>query len=244
MGNKDGKPQVYVGESEDVSARIRTHDANKDWWSEVVIITTAANNLHKAHVKYLESRLVEEARKVGRTDLENGNTPPRSSLSEAAQSNMEVFLDTLFIVLPALRIDTFLSRARPAMVSPEPRATAVPQVAFELKSSKAHVHAQAVLQDGEFIVQAGSTARKDWAGVDYATYRLLYLELRDTGVLQQHAENCVFTQNYAFPSASAASSVVLGRSSNGTIEWTVAGTSISYKSWEADLLATLGGGNT
>ena len=54
-------------------------------------VTSAANNLHKAHVKYLEARLIEEARSVKRINLENGTTPSRSGLSEAAQANMESF---------------------------------------------------------------------------------------------------------------------------------------------------------
>ena len=55
---------VYIGESEDGGERIRNHDTKLDWWTKVILITTSANNLHKAHVKYLESRLVEEARRL------------------------------------------------------------------------------------------------------------------------------------------------------------------------------------
>ena len=54
-----------------------------------MLIASTSNNLHKAHVKYLESRLVELALVTKRMPLENGNVPPRSSLSEAATANME-----------------------------------------------------------------------------------------------------------------------------------------------------------
>lgn len=77
LGEKDGVPCAYIGEGEDISDRIRSHDTRKDWWTTAILITTAANALNKAHVKYLESRLVEEARDVGRVALDNGNTPPR-----------------------------------------------------------------------------------------------------------------------------------------------------------------------
>ena len=105
IGERDGQPVAYIGEGDNISHRIKNHDINKDWWTSVVMVTSAANNLHKAHVQYLEARLVEIARSVGRVVLDNGNTPTRPSLTEAAQANMEGFLDYLRMVLPALRAD-------------------------------------------------------------------------------------------------------------------------------------------
>ena len=70
------KTSAYIGESGDIGERIRTHDAKLDWWTSAILVTSAANNLHKAHVKYLEARLVEEARKANQFLLENGNTTP------------------------------------------------------------------------------------------------------------------------------------------------------------------------
>lgn len=81
--DEDGRPRAYIGESEDIGDRIRNHDTKLDWWTSAVLVTTTANNLHKAHIKYLESRLYEEAQRIGIAKLENANTPPRSSLSEA-----------------------------------------------------------------------------------------------------------------------------------------------------------------
>src|SRR5665213_2900992 len=56
LGDSDGSNLVraYIGESEDVASRIRNHDANRDWWTQAVLITSAANSLNKAHVKYIE----------------------------------------------------------------------------------------------------------------------------------------------------------------------------------------------
>src|SRR5690606_12094469 len=57
LGEQEGTPLAYVGEGEDISYRIRNHDTRKDWWTTAVLVTSAANNLHKAHVQYLEARL-------------------------------------------------------------------------------------------------------------------------------------------------------------------------------------------
>jgi hypothetical protein len=232
LGEQEGEPTVYMGEGEDIGERIRNHDTKKDWWTTAVLVTSTANNLNKAHVKYLESRLVEEARATRRFKLDNGNTPPRPGLSEAAQSNMEAFLDYLFMVLPALRVDTFITNTRPSL-QPSLSGAVASTPRFKLIAKKNKIDATALLKDGDFIVEAGSTARQKWIGAGHTTgYALLYEELRKTGILDDLGDHCVFTQNYAFTSPSAAAAVVLGRSANGTTEWRVDGEAIDYKGWE------------
>ncbi len=237
IGEKDGEPLAYIGESENIADRIKNHDQRKDWWTKAVLITTGANNLHKAHIKYLESRLVEFCQEVGRMRLENGNTPPRSSLSEAAQSNMESFLEYLLMVLPALRVDMFVEYAKrnnsahvPAVTETSPR--------FELINKKHGLHATAMLSDGDFIVEAGSIARRTWAGKGTwdSGYAQMHEELRKTGVLRDEGGKCVFEKSYAFRSPSAAAAVVNGRPANGTIEWRLEGEGLTYKAWEAQQL--------
>ena len=75
LGECDGETCAYIGESESIGDRIKSHDNNKDWWTDAILITSTANNLNKAHIKYLESRLVEEANFAGRIPLQNGNNP-------------------------------------------------------------------------------------------------------------------------------------------------------------------------
>lgn len=247
LGERDGKPLAYIGEGEDIAARMKSHEANKDWWTTAVLVTSAANNLHKAHAKFLESRLVEEARKVGVMPLDNGNTPPRPGLSESARANMEAFLDYLFMVLPAVRIDMFVQNVRPAespaiippRSSPEPaQPTMMPsRVRFSLETKKHGLTATALLEDGEFVVQAGSQARDRHRKPDgSSSYAHLFDELMRAGVLRPNGDHCVFAENYAFRSPSAAATVVLGFSANGTIVWKTT-TGQTYKDWEAAQLA-------
>ena len=94
LGEDEGEPLAYIGDGENLAKRIKSHDIQKDWWTMAILITSTANKLHKAHVQYLEARLVEEARAAARIPLENSTTPSRPSLPEAAQANMEAFLIT------------------------------------------------------------------------------------------------------------------------------------------------------
>lgn len=243
LGDLDGEPMAYIGEGEDIAERIKSHDQRKDWWTQAILVTTGANALNKAHVKYLESRLVEIALKVKRRKLENGNTPPRPGLSEAAQASMESFLEYLLMVLPALRIDMFQEFAKPSL---NPAAELAVEVAlegpvFELVNKKHGLQAQAILDGDSFTVLDGSTARLQWEGkgTEESSYARLHAELRRTGVLVAVGDYCVFAKGYAFQSPSAAAAVVNGRSSNGPLAWRVVPGGQTYKAWEAAQLGAL-----
>lgn len=238
LGQKDDSRLAYIGEAEDLRDRIKSHSATKDWWDEAILITSAGNNLHKAHVKYLESRLVEIARDVGAVPLENNNLPPRSSLTEAAVANMESFLDYLGMVLPAIRVDLFLDKKRSASSYMNEAATESEEH-FVLSAKKANLEATSVLRNGEMIVLAGSGARSEWVGEPrhLTNYQELYRNLRETGVIEVSEGTGRFTKDYAFTSPSAAGAIVTGRSINGRISWIHSKSGKTYAEWEAALIS-------
>jgi sugar/nucleoside kinase (ribokinase family) len=181
IGEKDGQPLAYVGESDNVRDRIKQHDSKKDWWETAVLITTSANNLNKAHVRYLEARLVAKAKEVGKVALDNGTAPVATGLTEAARANMEVFLDYLWMLLPALRVDMFLQHAKPKIVQfsgPVPTEGPI----FELVAKKFSLLATASLIEGEFVVMEGSTARAKWVGKTGQSYSGLRSTLETSGI--------------------------------------------------------------
>lgn len=240
LGETDeGQPQAYVGEGEDISSRIRSHDVKRDWWTTAVLVTATANRLNKAHAKYLEARLIEVARRVGRTPLENGPQPTRPSLSEADVAKMEAFLENLLMVLPAVRVDLFVQSARPQAKPKAETATDAKSeaVRFTLDFKKHGIAATAFYVDGELVVESGSRARLRWMGQSStSSYEKLHNELLRAGVLVPEGEHCVFAQNYAFRSPSAAAAVIKGRNSNGLTSWYLEGTDQTYKEWEAQQL--------
>ncbi|GGE74819.1 GIY-YIG nuclease family protein [Sphingomonas prati] len=247
IGEQDGEPRAYVGEGEDISARIRSHDVRKEWWTSAVLITAAANKLNKAHVRYLEARLIAEARSIGRVPLDNGTNPTLAALSEADVAKMEAFLENLFIVLPAVRVDMFIRRTRPTTKpsTPEvllPTSTIAdafsPSPRFVLETRKHGLRASAVLRDGEFIVEAGSIARGNWAGPASHNYANLHAELIRSGVLAPEGAHCRFTEDYAFRSPSAAAAAVNGRPANGQVEWKTDPGGFTYRDWEQSRLQT------
>lgn len=95
------------------------------------------------------------------------------------------------------------------------------ETVFELRTPKYGRDARAVLTEAEFVVLAGSIASPQWRGKtsQHTGYSKLHTELTASGVLVPEGEICVFSENYAFDSPSAAAAIVNGGATNGTIEW-------------------------
>ncbi len=94
--------RAYIGESENVVKRLSQQDKNQDFWNEVIIFTSKDENLTKAHIKYLESRLTGISIKADRYKIENGNTPVESLLPRADKDAMEEYIHNLRIVMGTL----------------------------------------------------------------------------------------------------------------------------------------------
>lgn len=233
--------RIYIGEAENVGQRLRDHVANKDWWGTALLVTTAGDALHKAHVKYLESRLVEAARISGSKQLENGNTPPRSSLNEAARTNMETFFETLMMVFPALGINAFQTGLRledPEPAVPDFRGNEGPK--FLLQSDKHGTQGIATLEGSEFVVQKGSVGRPEWVSktATIHSYQTLFEKLVADGVIAPSGDHSTFTKSYAFKSPSAAAAVLIGRPSNGRMLWKTED-GRTFDEFERDLLTEI-----
>src|SRR5207249_1816380 len=97
----------YIGEGDPARPRLETHNARRDFWTSLVLFTSKDENLNKAHVQYLESRLVALARDAKRCVLENSNTPQLPSLSEADAAELEAFLDEMLLIFPVLGVVAF-----------------------------------------------------------------------------------------------------------------------------------------
>lgn len=248
------KPLVYIGETDNVGKRLAQHDKDdaKEFWEQTCIVTSKDPNLTKAHVRYLESRLIAIATGAGRVKLINGTAPDAPQLPEADQSDMEYFIEQLRVVLPVLALD-FLkepTRAKPLAADGPAPAASVPAESpdFVLFSRKHDLRAVARLIDGEFVVLPDSQAQASWIGTETHAYRTLHQQLIDEGVLvpdeagrlsPEFPGHLRFQQPYAFKSPSAAAAVIYGRASNGREAWCVKGAKTTYADWQEAQVAAV-----
>ena len=204
---------LYVGEGDPIRPRLERHYAEKDFWTRAIGFTTgSAGQLNKAHVQFLESRLMALARAAKRLPLDNANQPAEPSLSEADRADMEVFLGHMLGMLPVLGVHAFEQAPK------APAAKASPVLTCKGKG----VQATGYEASQGFVVQAGSQAVADTVPSMALHVRGMYdlrQELIGNGVLDLQGGIYQFTQDYSFSSPSTAAAVVLGRSANGRIEW-------------------------
>lgn len=207
----DGE-MLYIGEGDPVRPRLESHYANKDFWTRAVFFVAGSGQLNKAHVQYLESVLVGRAGAAKRMALENANKPTEPTLSEADRADMDVFLSNILGMLPVLGIHAF--EQTPVLVASAGTVL--------LMCQGRGITATGRDTPQGFIVQTGSFAANDEVPSlkEYSpSTSALREELKKSGVLVSDGAKLRFTQDYPFSSPSYASSVVLGRQSNGRSDW-------------------------
>jgi len=207
-----GKPRAYVGEAEVIRDRLKQHSA-KDFWVQAILFVSKDENLTKAHIRYLEGRLIAEAIAAGRVTLENSQASG-SKLPESDREDMEVFLGKVRQLLPVLGSELVTPivrfgdevtngagnlRCKIKGLTAEGRRTSDGFVVF--KSSEAVLKLRpAALSRNPFIVN-------------------LRARLVEDGSLEQQGDHLVFTRDVEFPSPSAAAAVVRGGATSGLAAW-------------------------
>lgn len=203
--------QIYIGEGDPVRPRLEQHYAKKDFWTRAVFFVAGSGQLNKAHVQYLEAQLINRANAAKRVPLENNNFPTEPTLSEADRADMDVFLENILGMLPVLGIHAF-EQSTPKSKAGSPL----------LKCQGKGITATGNDTAQGFVVREGSFASKEHTPSllqHFPAVCELRSQLVKSGVLTEDKGMLRFTQDYSFSSPSMASSVVLGRASNGRVEW-------------------------
>lgn len=211
----DGAPRLYVGEADVLRDRLKSHVGGKDFWTRFVAFTSTNEGLNKAHVRYLESRLVALAKTANQWGIENSTVPAPPPLSEADKADAEWFLQDMLVIFPLLGIDAFEEAASQARTSAR-----AGEDAEQLTLTKRGVSAAGREVGDGFVVFRGSLARYSEVPSIHDWLKNLRQQLLEREVLVKEGNAYVFTQDYRFNSPSAAAGVVMGSNANGRRAWT------------------------
>lgn len=135
VGYKEGDedlPTLYIGEGDIVRDRIESHFQKKDFWTQGYAFVTSNAGLNKAHIRWLEQELIGQAKKAGRSHLDNGTEPGEPPLSEAERADSRAFLREILQALPIMGLRAF----------EEPKAVATPQTPAISQTPGAETKAQ------------------------------------------------------------------------------------------------------
>lgn len=216
--------RVYIGETEKIGERLKQHlrDGAKEF-TEFIAFMSKDEMLTKSHIKFLESRLISLAKEAKTAEIENNTAPSLPTLPEADISDMEYFLEQIKLILPLMGfmflVPTVVNKPKEEMTDkPTPPFT---EKIYSLKSNSY----KATMYESErgFIVSAGSQCNKKLSKSISQGWVKLRQKLLESGALIDKGEFFEFAEDTVFSSASAASSLVLGRQSAGPVEWIDAG---------------------
>ena len=202
--------RAYIGEAEVIRDRLKQHKT-KEFWVSAIVFVSKDENLTKAHVRYLESRLLTEAAQVGRFTLEQ-NQAGGSKLPESDREDMEVFLARIRQLLPVLGSDILASITQPA-------AKAQPGGVLFCRIKGAEARGQRTANG--FVIFHGSTAvlEERPSAESYPYVVAQRNQLITDGTLIKKDDFLVFTKDAEFSSPSAAAVVIHGGSANGLTAW-------------------------
>jgi len=235
VDDETGNDAVYIGEAEVVIDRMSSHIAGKDFWSEVITFTSKDENLTKAHVRYLESRLVGMAKQAGRYQIMNSACPQLPSLPRSDRDAMEEFLGAAKMLLGSLGhkvLENFVPQPKKlnlpdvhpttgfqadAVVVPISAEQPHSPTIFHLRV--AGIHARSVRTDEGMVVLEGSDASTTTYKSLTGNTAALRKGLIESGALAPSETKLRVTRDHLFKSPSQAASVLAGYSINGREYW-------------------------
>jgi len=207
-------PSIYIGEAESIRDRIRGH-LGKDFWNQIVFFISKDENMTKAHIRYLEGRLIEMAKSSERATIVNSQGSG-SKLPESDREDMEVFLDKMQQVLPVLGVEVFVP-----LVQKDTSASSRKLLTCIIKSFSA----KGYLTPNGIVVLSGSQAvlKERASAKNYPSVLNHRNELIKNGQLELSGNHYVFQKDIEFTSPSAAATVIHGGSANGLLAWKTKG---------------------
>lgn len=231
IGDDEEKDQlaVYIGQTGSLGKRLSEHDLDpkREFWNRALVTISLTHSLTQTHAMYLEWRSIQQANAAQRYTVENGTVGTKPHTPAWLEADCQEIFDTIRTLVSTLGQQLF----EPLAVRVEPALLVVEGSAAERAPSLESVQVfrcsgpQGADATGQYT-EEGMVVLKGSRGRGEAVASLIPMSagkhrqrLIDVGDLVLDAGSYVFQRDVLFRSPSGASDVVLGRSSNGWMEW-------------------------
>jgi len=199
-------PLAYIGETERLDVRLLSHNRNKDFWNECLVFTSENQSINKAHIKYIESILYNDAVLCNRYVVKNDNRLGIASLDRANEILASKFIEKIKLVTSTLGYRLFDK----VVNTEEVRNNNILYLTINGVN-----YARGIITDEGFVVLSGSKIRE---GISSSiSPSLVNFCERERSSLD--IEDGMFVSNHLFSSPSMAAVAILGRNANGYNEW-------------------------
>lgn len=203
--------KVYIGQTGDLRTRLLKHNKEKDFWQRALVLISRTNSLTQTHALFLEWHCLQATRKAGRYADENGNNGSKPHTPAPLEADCLEIFETGQVLLATLGYPIFDAVRKIAESSHA-------EEIFYCKASGAD--GRGLYTPEGFVVLKGSSGREanvpSIVGTGHERYRNKLLE---SGILRKDGDKVIFEKDHLFGSPSMAALALMGRTSNGWVDW-------------------------
>jgi hypothetical protein len=213
IGSLDGSddPEVYIGQTGDLRARLVSHNKNKDFWERALIVTSRTNSMTQTHALFLEWHCIQAIRQAGRYSDQNGTSGTRPHTPAPLQADCLEIFDTARTLLSTLGYPVFETVAK---------TTSTENSSDILYCNRPGVNGRGQYTSEGFVVLKESVGNLELApSLRGSSVDQKRLELLKSGTYRVEGDKIVLEKDHLFNSPSMASAFLTGKGSNGWIDW-------------------------
>jgi predicted GIY-YIG superfamily endonuclease len=208
---ENASPKVYIGQTGDLRKRLMSHNKEKDFWQRCLVLVSKTHSLTQTHALFLEWLCIQDAKKIGRYVVENGNDGSRPHTPAPLEADCIEILETGKTLLSTLGYPLFESISKPLEVAEKEEI---------LYLTRGGCEAQGEYRPEGFVVFKNSLGRSEVTpSFSKHTFFKLRNDLVAQGKIAIEGEKLVFHEDILFSTPSGAAAVVCGGAANGWTEW-------------------------
>ena len=99
--------EIYIGHTSSAGGRLTKHDAEKDFWTMVLVFTSLEGWMNTAYTQNLEHSFIDLAKRANRYEVKNATNGAATHLGPEDEKRLEAFLAGVPDVLRLAGIDVF-----------------------------------------------------------------------------------------------------------------------------------------
>lgn len=204
-------PEVYVGQTGDLRARLIIHNKNKEFWERALVVTSRTNSMTQTHALFLEWHCIQAVRAAARYADLNSTSGTRPHTPDPLEADCLEIFDTASTLIATLGHPLFVPLASSGTTTDDDEL-------FYCKGSEAD--GRGLYNQEGFVVLAGSSGRVESVpSLNKFDKQKTRQKMVDSGVLKEQNGRLVFQKDHSFNSPSTAAMVLMGRHANGWSEW-------------------------
>ena len=205
----ESKPLAYIGQTENLKQRLKSHDANKEFWTRAVILVSRTQSFTQAHIRWLEWKSIAKAKEAKRHKLDNGDSGSEPFVTEAILAEVEEIFETGALLLQSLGYPIF-----------EPLIGKVTKKDEEWFLDRRGAKATATFTNEGFVVHRGSICSLNLTkSAEDAPFARKRQRMIQDGIIEDQNGQLVLSEDFKFDSPSGAAAVISGGHVNGWRTW-------------------------